>query len=316
MGVAGIALHDYGDIAQEAEKSGAYALCVGEAANESFASAAYFGAITSRPKIISAITTWVRPPVNTALAATTVDDITNSRFELGLGTMPDNWNRDFYGINPNRPLARMREYVEVVRQSWASINGKSTVFFGEFYQVDGYKRIAQAQRALIPIHLAATRPGMAKLAGEIADGVIVNWLHTEQWLRDTLEPAIQQGCTISGRQIQRSVMVRVLIEPNSKKARELLQPSFNLYRNVPYFHEITASAGFITTPTSKLSDELIDAMTVHGSLDHVVDQIHQRYGGWADWLEIIPPGGVSAGQLRGAYEGLFNLTRSLSQELT
>ena len=62
MGVVGIPLPEYRDIAQSAEAAGAYALCVGEAANESISSATYFGTVTSKPKIITAITTWVRSP--------------------------------------------------------------------------------------------------------------------------------------------------------------------------------------------------------------------------------------------------------------
>ena len=106
-------------------------------------------------------------------------------------------------------------------------------------------------------------------------------------------------------------MVRVLIEPDAKKAREVLRPSFDMYRNVPYFHEITASAGFATTPTSELPDELVDAMTVHGSIEQVTEIIAKRYGDWADWLELIPPGATSGDVLRSSYEGLFELLPKL-----
>jgi len=310
MGLAGLAIEDNREIAVEADRVGAYALCVGEAARESFSMAAYFGAITSKPKIITGITTWVRPPLNAALAATTVDEISDGRFELGLGTMPDQWNRDFYGINPERPLSRMREYVGALREGWQAHSGRKAEIEGEFYQVKGYERLSKPLRDHIPIHLAATRPGMARLAGEIADGVIVNWFHTTEWLHQTLEPALNEGCAKSGNTCRRAAMVRVLIEPDAAKAREILEPSFNLYRNIAYFHEITASAGFATTPMSKLPDELIDAMTIHGSMDRVIEQIHQRYGGWADWLEFIP-GGVTPGILRDSYESLFTLVPKL-----
>lgn len=311
MGLAGIALKDYRDIAIEAERMGSYALCVGEAANESFSMAAFLGAITTKPKIVTAITTWVRPPMNTALAATTVDEITGGRFELGLGTMPDQWNRDYYGINPDRPIVRMREYVGAIRAGWQAHSGRSAEIEGEFYRVIGYERLSKPLRDHIPIHLAATRPGMARLAGEVADGVIINWFHTKEWLHRALEPALAEGCAKTGNHCQRAAMVRVLIEPNASKAREILRPSFNLYRNISYFHEITASAGFATTPTSELPDELIDAMTIHGSVDHVIEQIHQRYGGWADWLELIP-GGVTPGILRDSYEKIFELVPKLA----
>lgn len=312
MGVAGIPLNDYRDIALEAEAAGAYAICVGEATYESFATAALFGAITTRPKIISAITTWVRPPINTALASATVDEITSGRFELGLGTMPDQWNRDHYGINADRPVSRMREYVAAIRSGWQASEGRTAEFSGEYYQITGYKRLSKPFRTSLPIHLAVTRPGMAMLAGEIADGVIVNWMHTKEWLFNVLEPAIETGNQISGNRSQRCAMVRVLIEPNAEKARELLRPSFNLYRQVPYFHEITASAGFTTTPTSEISDELIDSMTIHGSMEHVVELLNSRYGTWADWLEIVPPSGIDSFVIRESYENLIKLITKLN----
>ena len=312
MGVVGIPLPEYRDIAQSAEAAGAYALCVGEAANESVASATFFGTVTSNPKIITAITTWVRPPVNTALGATTVDAITNGRFELGLGTMPDHWNKNHYQIDPARPLVRMREYVEAIRESWRAHSGQPANFSGEFYEINGYQRLAKPQRDRIPIHLAVTRPGMAKLAGEIADGVIVNWLHTYEWLHQSLEPALAAGAQISRNTCERSAMVRVLIEPDPVKAREILRPSFDMYRSVPYFHEITATAGYQTTPTSALPDELVDAMTVHGSVEEVTEIIAKRYGGWADWLELIPPGATTESVLRTSYEGLFELLPKLN----
>jgi alkanesulfonate monooxygenase SsuD/methylene tetrahydromethanopterin reductase-like flavin-dependent oxidoreductase (luciferase family) len=311
MGVVGIGLPDYRDIAVSAESAGAYALCVGEVANESIASATYFGTITSKPKLITAITTWVRPPVNVALGASTIDEITSGRFELGLGTMPDHWNRDHYQIDPSRPLVRMREYMEVIRKSWLAHSGESVNFKGDFYQVEGYQRLSKPLRSQIPIHLAVTRPGMAKLAGEIADGAIVNWLHTDEWLKNSLEPALEAGQSISGNYCQRSAMVRVLIEKDPAKARQILRPSFNMYRNVPYFHEITASAGFVTTPTSDLSDELVDSMTVHGSMEQVIEKITKKYGGWADWLELIPPGAVEPDLLRKSYDGIFELISRL-----
>ncbi len=306
MGLAGIAVEDYRDIAVEAERAGTYALCVGEAAHESFSMAAYFATLTSKPKIITAITTWVRPPMNAAVAATTVDEISNGRFELGLGTMPDKWNRDYYGIDPDRPVSRMREYVSAIRAGCEAHSGRKANFDGEFYQVKDYERFSVPLRNRVPIHLAATRPGMARLAGEIADGVIVNWFHTKEWLHQSLEPAIKEGSAKSGNICRRSAMVRVLIEPNSDKAREMLRPSFELYRKIPYFQEIARSAGFAMTQTSELPGELIDAMTIHGSLDQVVDQIYQRYGTWADWLELIP-GGVTPEILRDSYESLFTL---------
>ncbi len=313
MGVAGIPLPKYREIAIAAENAGAYALCVGESANESFSAAAYFGSFTNKTKIISSITTWVRPPINTALAASTVDEITNGRFELGLGTMPDHVNREHYGINPDHPLFRMREYVAVIRAGWNAFDGRTADFKGEFYEISGYRRLTPPLRSALPIHLAVTRPRMAKLAGEIADGVIVNVLHTYTWLHSNLEPSIREGSQKSQNKLTRGIVVRVLIESDPKKAREILKPSFNPYRNVPYFHEVTAAAGFITTPTSDIPDDLVDEMTVHGSMEEVIEQLNYRYGDWADWIEVAPPSGVAPEVINSSYQGLIKLISALKK---
>lgn len=304
IGLAGIPLSHYGPIITAAQDAGAYALCVGEAAHETFAAASFVSALTTTPRIISGIATWARPPVTTALAASTVDEISGGRYELGLGTMPEQWNRDHYGIDPARPLARMREYVDVIRLAWRAHDGASCDFDGEFYSIKGYRRMAPPLRDEIPIHLAATRPGMARLSGEISDGILVNWLHTQQWLHEVLEPAFSEGVARGARAPQRSAMVRVLVEPDPQKARELLRPSFAMYQQVPYFHEVAASGGFVG---SDLTDGLVDAMTVHGDLDSVVGQLRHRYGSWADWLELTPPGAVGGSALAAAYQELFKV---------
>ena len=309
IGLAGIPLSKYGPIISEAEKSGAYALCVGEAAHETFAAASFVSALTTKPRIISGIATWARPPVTTALAASTVDEISGGRYELGLGTMPEHWNRDHYGIDPARPLVRMREYVEVIRLAWKAHGGFSCDFAGEFYNVAGYRRMIPPLRDEIPIHLAATRPGMARLSGEISDGVLVNWLHTQEWLHEVLEPAFAEGVARGSRSPQRSAMVRVLVEPDPVKARDLLRPSFAMYQQVPYFHEVAASGGFVG---ADLADGLVDAMTVHGDLDSVVSQLQERYGKWADWLELTPPGVVGGSVLATAYQELFRVVARLN----
>jgi hypothetical protein len=54
-------------------------------------------------------------------------------------------------------------------------------------------------------------------------------------------------------------------------------------------------------------------MTVHGSLEQVTEIIGQRYGGWADWLELIPPGATSGDVLRTSYDGLFELLPKLKE---
>ena len=89
----------------------------------------------------------------------------------------------------------------------------------------------------------------------------------------------------------------------------MLRPSFAMYQQVPYFHEVAASGGFVG---SDLADGLVDAMTVHGDLDSVVSQLQERYGQWADWLELTPPGAVGGTALAAAYRDLFKVVETLN----
>lgn len=306
VGVAGLSLPENAAIVRNAESAGVYALCVGEATYDTFASASYVSSLTAKSRVVSGIATWARPPVTTALAAATVDEISNGRYELGIGTMPEQWSRDFYQIDPARPLLRMREYVGAIRAAWKAHSGATCDVSGDFYTIKGYRRITAPLRDEIPIHLAVTRPGMAQLAGEISDGVLVNWLHTQRWLHETLEPAIARGEAVSGKRVQRAVMVRVLIEPDPVKARALLRPSFAMYQPVPYFHEVAASQGHVARDET---DALVDAMTVHGSVDEVIATLDERYGEWADWLEIAPAARLGGDFLRKSYADLMPVLR-------
>ena len=82
-----------------------------------------------------------------------------------------------------------------------------------------------------------------------------------------------------------------------------------MYQQVPYFHEVAASGGFVG---ADLADGLVDAMTVHGDLDSVVSQLQERYGKWADWLELTPPGAVGGSVLATAYQELFRVVARLN----
>lgn len=122
LAVPPLPLQEQPDLAQRAERAGAAVLAVGEARYDSFATATIVAGATSTVPVLTAVTTWVRSPVATAVAALTVAEASGGRFTLGLGTMPPSWNRDYHGINPSRPLARMREYVAALRaalSAWA-----------------------------------------------------------------------------------------------------------------------------------------------------------------------------------------------------
>jgi F420-dependent oxidoreductase-like protein len=115
-----------------------------------------------------------RTPAMTAMTAATLDTLSGGRFRLGLGVSGPQVSEGWHGVRFGRPLARTREYVQIVR----AVLARETVSFnGEFYTLplpDGPGKALKLGfhpvREDLPIYLAAVGPKNLELAGEIGDG--------------------------------------------------------------------------------------------------------------------------------------------------
>jgi alkanesulfonate monooxygenase SsuD/methylene tetrahydromethanopterin reductase-like flavin-dependent oxidoreductase (luciferase family) len=312
LGVAGLPLPEYAAIAAAAERAGAAVICAGEVHHDSFVAAAVLSAATSTARVMTAVTTWARPPVSTAMAAMSVDELCAGRFVLGLGSMPPAWSRDHFGVDPTRPLDRMREYLSVIRATFAAHSGRRIEATGPHYPVTGWTRLAPPPRATVPVHLAVTRPDMAGLAGEIADGALFNVIITRSWLRERLLPALHRGAgrRPGGDRPELGAMVRVCLHDGSaegrRRAHARLRRSLWLYAGVPYFHEVAAAAG---VDASALSDSDLGLFGIVGTVAQAREALEQ-YGGAVDWLELVPPSFLTGAELRTEYDALLELIAS------
>ena len=115
-----------------------------------------------------------RTPAMTAMTAATLDTLSSGRFRLGLGVSGPQVSEGWHGVRFDKPLARTREYVAIVRDALAR---KTVRADGEFFTLplpDGpgkaLKLTVKPYRENIPLYLAAVGPKNLELAGEIADG--------------------------------------------------------------------------------------------------------------------------------------------------
>lgn len=115
-----------------------------------------------------------RTPANTAMTAATLDTLSGGRFRLGLGVSGPQVSEGWHGVRFDKPLARTREYVDIVRKALAR---ERLTYEGEFFTLplpDGPGKAltltVHPVRDRIPIYLAAVGPKNLELAGEIADG--------------------------------------------------------------------------------------------------------------------------------------------------
>lgn len=115
-----------------------------------------------------------RPPATTALTAASLDVLSSGRFRLGLGVSNPDVSEGWYAIPFDKPLARTREYLEIVR---AALGGEPVTYQGRHFRLPIGNRTGaplhlytEGHRPDLPIYLAAVGPANLCLAGETADG--------------------------------------------------------------------------------------------------------------------------------------------------
>ena len=167
---------------QEAERLGYASVWTAEAyGSDAVAPAAWIAARTEKIHVGTGIMQIpARTPAMTAMTAMTLDGLSGGRFRLGLGVSGPQVVEGWHGQPFGKPLAKTREYVEIVRAILK--REKPVEFHGEYYEVP-YKgadatglgkplRSILHGRADLPIYLAAVGPKNVALAGEIAEGWI------------------------------------------------------------------------------------------------------------------------------------------------
>jgi 5,10-methylenetetrahydromethanopterin reductase len=120
------------------------------------------------------------------------------RVFLGLGSGAFRVNRDWFGVDASRPVARMADLAGAVRAWLDAENGVRVSYQGEFYRIDASVGAPVLGRIDVPILLGAFNRLMAAAAGRAADGVIGHGLFTRSWWDDIVRPAVAGGASQAG----------------------------------------------------------------------------------------------------------------------
>ena len=162
---------------------------------------AAFAAVTERIKVGSGVVnTWTRNVALLAATFATLDDLAPGRILLGLGAWWDPLATKV-GIRRRRPLQAMRETVEAVRRLLAM---ERVTFHGEFVHLDDVEiDVVHGDRSprRVPIYVGATGMRMMELAGEIADGVLLNYMVSPAYTLEAME-ALARGAARAGRTVE------------------------------------------------------------------------------------------------------------------
>lgn len=138
---------------------------------ESFATLGAMSQVTKKVRLgTSIISIFSRTPATVAMAATTLDMMSNNRTILGLGVSTAAIVENWHGLKFEKPASRMREYMECLK---LMTSGEKVNYSGKFFRVNNFKILHQPQRKQVPIFMAAVNKKMVALASEVADGVIL-----------------------------------------------------------------------------------------------------------------------------------------------
>jgi probable F420-dependent oxidoreductase len=182
-----------------------------------------------------------RPPALAAMAAATLADLTGGRFLLGLGAGHPSVVEDGYDQTYRRPLDAMREYVEIVRRALA---GGRVAFGGRVFRVRAFQ-LEAAPRSPVPIYVAALGEQMLQLAGQIADGVILNWMSPARaaWAADRARRAARDAGR-DPRDLTIVCFVRAAVTQTPEAAWQVLRRLVATYAAMPAYSQMFATAGY------------------------------------------------------------------------
>ena len=203
---------------------------------ENFSMLSMISQKVNSPKIGSSIINiYSRSPSLMAMGAATVDTISNGRLVLGLGTSSMPIVEDFHGMKFEKPVSRMREYVEIIR---LVLSGKQVNYDGNFFKLKNFSLLIKPLRNSIPIYLAAVNQKMVELTWEIADGVIF-YLRPISELKNTIEKMQNK------KKIDVSCQLITCVSKDSQKAIDRARKTLAFYISVgEIYRNFLAKNGF------------------------------------------------------------------------
>jgi probable F420-dependent oxidoreductase len=250
---------------------------------------------TSRIRLGTSISSvFVRTAPTIAMAASTIADLSGGRFILGLGSSHKAQVEPEHGIVYRKPLTRTRETVAIVGEL---IREGRVRFEGETIRIENFDLWYTPRHRHVPVYLSAVFQKGIALCGEVADGIILT--------RSTLDTAalvrthLAEGASKAGRdpsQIEVTSLLPASVGETHVAALAALRPGIAFYCGFfPRYNRMMAEHGFATeaaviaeawargdreTAERAVSDEMIDATSVSGTLDQCCARIeaYQRSG--------------------------------------
>ncbi|MGY1454992.1 LLM class F420-dependent oxidoreductase [Streptomyces sp. SS8] len=326
-------------VAQEADRLG-YSVCWAAEAYGSDAPTvlAWVAAQTERIDVGSAIFQIpARTPAMTAMTAATLDALSGGRFRLGLGVSGPQVSEGWYGVRFDKPLARTREYVEIVRKA---MSRERLTHSGEHWTLplpDGpgkpLKLTVHPVRERIPLYIAAIGPKNLEQTGEIADGALLIFFapeHAEETTLGALRAGREKaGLTMEGFDVVPTVPLAVGDDIDA--LADTFRPYTALYvggmgsRRQNFYNRLAGRMGY-EKEAAEIQDrylsgdkegaaaavprQLIDSTTLLGPVERIADRMRAYAEAGVTTLSLAPAGFTLEERIAALRAGVEALERS------
>lgn len=184
---------------------------------------------------------FTRPAALIAISSATIQRISGGRFILGVGVSTPTIVEQWMGVPYKMPVTRLRETVEALRMTFT---GEKITMAGKTVHINGFRLSAPVEPPP-PIYVGAQGALMLRTAGEIGDGVIVNYITPESFaplLEHIREGARSIGKPTAGIDIVCRIMVAV--DPEEDRVREHLRRELTAYVTVPQYNKFFREIGY------------------------------------------------------------------------
>jgi probable F420-dependent oxidoreductase len=301
--------------ARDIEQRGYSALWASEVAHDPFLQLLSAGQATERLQVGTAIAVaFARSPMTLATTAYDLQRYTRGRFVLGLGTQIKAHVERRFSMPWTAPAARMREFIGALHAIWDSWqDGTPLRFQGEHYRhtlMTPMFAPPAHEWGAPPVYLAAVGPLMTRLAGEVADGLLVHGFTTERYLRERTLPALEEGLATAGRdRSQVAVTLPGLVvsgrtEEEMAEAAAAVKATIAFYGSTPAYRPVLELHGWEgladelhalsvgrredkwTAMRDLVDDEVLAAFAVVAAPDDVAARVHERYDGMVDRFSV------------------------------
>jgi probable F420-dependent oxidoreductase len=235
---------------------------------------------------------FTRGPALLAMTVAAMAELAPGRFAIGIGASSDVIVEQWNGIRFTDPYRRVRDVLRFLR---AALTGEKVDFVSHSFVVKGF-RLGRPPAVPPPILVAALRPRMVRLGGEEGDGIIINWLATEDVPRVVAQ--LPEGT---------EVVARLFVCPTEDRevVRRVGRFTINTYLNVPVyasFHRWLGrgpllepmwnawQSGDRQAALEAVPDEVLDALVIHGSSGSCRQQVQQYVtaGVTTPLLHVLP----------------------------